>query len=104
MNRRSSLRLMGWPMPPISGDVRQLPIFAPFVHLAGGKLHRLDDVLVSRTAAQVAGDSPTNLFLRGIWILRQQCVGGHQHARGTESALQTVLFLESLLQGMQLAV
>src|SRR5271165_6271169 len=98
MKRRSSLRLMGWPMPPTSGDVRQLLIFASLVHLAGGKLHRLDDVLVTRTTAQVAGDSPTNLFLRGVGVLLKQCVRRHQHTGRAEAALQTVLFFKSLLQ------
>ena len=37
-------------------------------------------------------------------IVVQQGIGGHQHARSAEAALQAMLFFEALLQWMQLAV
>src|ERR1700722_10236472 len=103
MKRRSSLRLMEWPMPPTSGDVRQ-PILASFCHLAGGKLHRLDDVLVTGAAAQISGDAPADFLLSGVRILLEQSVGRYEHARGAVTALQSMLLFKTLLQGMKLAV
>src|SRR5260370_41299438 len=103
MKRRSSLRLMGWPMPPISGDVGEI-MFPSLLHLAGGILDSFDDVLVPGTTAQVPGDAPANLFFRRIRILLKEGVGRHQHARRAVAALQSMLFFESCLQWMELAV
>src|SRR5580704_74993 len=103
MKRRSSLRLIEWPMPPASGDVRQI-IFTSLLHLAGGVLYCLHDVLVASTAAQIPRDAPTNLLLAGIRVFAQQSIRRDQHARRAEPALQAMLFLEPLLQRMQLAI
>src|SRR5271165_895105 len=103
MKRRSSLRLIEWPMPPISGDVRQI-IFTSLLHLGGGVLNGFHNILVPGTAAQIPGDPPADLFLAGIRVLAQQGIRRHQHARSAEAALQTMLFLESLLQRMELTV
>src|SRR5271156_1937276 len=103
MNRRSSLRLMEWPMPPISGDVGKI-IFTSLIHLGGGILYGLHNVLVPGTAAQISGNPPTNLLLTGVRVLAQQGIGRHQHARRAEAALETMLFLESLLQRMELTI
>src|SRR6516162_10224556 len=99
MKRRSSLRLMAWPMPPTSGDVRQLMFFS-LRHLVGRKLDRLHNVLVAGAAAQIARDAPANLFLTGRWILLQKDIRRHQHARCAVAALQPVLLFESFLQRM----
>src|ERR1700752_1278617 len=91
---------MEWPMPPTSGDVRQ-PMFSSLFHLAGSKLDRLDDVLITGASAQVSGDSPAYFFLAGMGILLEQRVGRHQHARRAVAALQSMLFFEALLQRMK---
>src|SRR5688572_21579757 len=46
--------------------------------LRGGRLHSLDDVLVPRAAAQVAGDRLANLLGARGGIGPQQLVAGHQ--------------------------
>src|ERR1700757_1640615 len=103
MKRRSSLRLIGWPMPPTSGDVRQI-IFSSLLHLVRGILNGLDDVLVPGTTAQIPRNPPADLFFVGAWVISEQGIGRHQHAGRAESTLQAVLLLEPFLQRMQLAV
>src|SRR5271170_4271677 len=103
MKRRSSLRLMEWPIPPISGDVGKI-IFTSLLHPGGGILYGLHNVLVSGTAAQVSGNPPANLLLAGVRVIAEQGIRRHQHARRAEAALQTMLFLKSLLQWMELTV
>src|SRR5271170_30589 len=103
MKRESSLRLMEWPMPPISGDVWK-SIFFSLLYLAGGILHGFDNVLVPRTTAQVAGNSPANLLLAGIRVRLEQSIRRHQHPRSAIAALQAMLFFEAFLQRVKLAV
>src|SRR5437764_7335230 len=107
MNRSSSTRLRLEPSPPIlissSADISRLPGFGPGASELGRRpLHRLDDVLVAGAAAQVAGQRPAHLLLGGIRVLLEQGRGGHHHARGAETALESVLLLETLLERMQL--
>src|SRR5881409_2812713 len=59
---------------------------------------------VTRAPAQVALQSVTNLLARRFGIVVQQVDSGHNHARRTVAALETVTFPEALLHGMQLAV
>src|SRR5215469_7556168 len=94
---------MAWPIPPTSGDVRQLMLFS-LRHLFGCKLNSLHDVLVSGAPAQIAGDTPADLLLTGRRILLQKDIRRHQHARRAIAALETVLLLESLLQRMERSV
>src|ERR1700745_3508894 len=103
MNRRSSLRLMGWPMPPTSGDVRQLMFFS-LPHLGGRELDRFHDVLITGATAEIARDAPANFFLARRWIFFEEDIRRHEHARRAVAALKTVLLLESFLQRMQGAV
>src|SRR6185295_8736374 len=103
MKRGSSFRLMEWPSPPISNVVCGA-IASPLPRQRGRVLDRLDDVDVAGAAAEIAGNRvPDFRFARTIG-LRQQPVGGHQHAGRAEAALQSVLLAEALLQRMQLAV
>src|SRR4029077_7101288 len=69
-----------------------------------GMLNRVDDVLVAGAATEIAGDAFTYLALRRRRRVVEQPDGRHDHARRAVAALQPVLFPESLLQGMQLAV
>src|SRR5271168_193447 len=103
MKRRSSLRLIGWPIPPTSGDVRQ-SIFASLLYLCGSIPHGFDDVLVSGATAEISGNSPANLLFAGIRIRLEQSIGRHQHAWSAITALQAMLFFETFLQRMKLAV
>ena len=69
-----------------------------------GLLHRAEDIFISRAAAQVAGqelaDLVIGIFLSGLQKLR--CA--HDKARGTESALDSGLINEGLLNIGHLAV
>ena len=61
----------------------------------------LDDVLVSRAAAQIARHAMAHFFGRGVGVVLQKAVGAHQHAGGAKTALQAVLFVERVLNGVQ---
>src|ERR1700685_3964067 len=109
MNRLSSTRLRLAPSPPILISSTACDIWIPSAafesaesfaglgaELFGGPQDRLHDVLVTRAAAQVAGQAPAHFFLGWVRVGRQQCLGGHHHARRAEAALQAVLLPESL--------
>src|SRR6266568_7466219 len=67
-------------------------------------LNGFDDVHVAGAAAQVAGDTPTNLRLGRVGIFREQRLGAEEHTWRAEPALQAVLLEEALLQRVQLTV
>src|SRR5581483_2855634 len=99
MKRSSSTRRTLAPSPPTeisSTDIGSL-------HLASRPLDGLDDVLVTGAAAEVPRDRPADLVLSGIGVVLQQRGARHHHPGRAEAALQAVLLLESLLDGMQLA-
>src|SRR5215813_666343 len=60
-------------------------------------------MLITRTAAEVTFESVADLGVGGIRIIRQELLGGHDHSRRTESALQSVLVPEGLLQRVERA-
>src|SRR3990170_3472269 len=64
-------------------------------------LDRLDDVLVTRAPAEVAGQGLADLDLAGCLVLTEQCMRAHEHSRGAEPALQAVMRPEGLLQEVQ---
>src|SRR3546814_5977699 len=95
--RKSSLRLTLAPIPvsgPESGMV--LPL-----HARGGRLDGLDDVVITRAAADVALQPLADLVFLGIGVLLQKVHGGHHHARRAEAALQPVMLAEGRLHGVQ---
>src|SRR5579863_900492 len=112
MKRGSSLRFIEWPMPQTAAVVfssmmalslsRRRALFGR-AQRGGGVLHRLDDVHVTGAAAEVAGDRLADLQLAGIGVALQQRVARDHHARRAETALQTVLLPEAVLDGMELA-
>src|SRR5680860_67861 len=67
-------------------------------------LDRLDDVLISRAATQVARQRPADLFFVGGRIVLEQRRRSEHHAGRAKAALQSVLFFESLLERVQLAI
>src|ERR1700751_2123232 len=111
MNRRSSLRLIGCPNPPISGDVLasilnssgSLCLGCRWAHFLGGKLDGFHDVLVAGATTEVSRNSPANVFLGRMRFFLEQGTSRHDHAGRAEPALKPVLFFESLLQRMQRA-
>src|SRR5579884_22793 len=71
---------------------------------ACGPLDGPHDVLVPGAPADVAGDRPADLVLRGIGGLVQEGLGHQHHPGGAKPALQSVLFLKALLDRVQLAI
>jgi hypothetical protein len=67
----------------------------------GGTLHGLHDVMVASAAAEIALEAGTNLLLGWVRVASKEIVGGHDHARGAEAALQPVLDRKALLEWMQ---
>src|SRR5471030_1978619 len=67
----------------------------------GGLADRRDDVLVAGAAAQIAFDPVADLVVRGIRVAGEQVRGGHDHAGGTEAALEAVFLPERILDGVQ---
>src|SRR5712692_11485814 len=72
-------------------------------HRPGGRLDRLDDVLVAGAPAEVPLDPQPNLLLGWVRIAFQQLLGRQDHTRRAEAALETVLVPEGLLERVKLA-
>ncbi len=64
------------------------------------RLHCLHDVLVARTATEIAGEAVADLVLARVRVFLQERQQGHQDAGRAEAALQAVRFPEGLLQRM----
>jgi hypothetical protein len=58
-------------------------------------------MLVTSAAAEIAGDGLTDFLFIWIGIILQERHQSHQYARGTETTLCAVRFLESFLDDMQ---
>src|SRR5262245_50102510 len=67
-------------------------------------LDGVDDVLIAGATAEVAINARSDLLLRGMRVLLQQVDGGHDHPGSTVATLEAVLFPETFLQGMKLAL
>ena len=65
-------------------------------------LHGGNYVLVASAPAKIAVESFANVGVRRVGLAVEQIMRAHDHAGGAEAALQTVLFPESVLKGMQL--
>ena len=70
----------------------------------GRGFHRVDDVLISGAAADVALEAVADLLLGRVGIAIDDLLGRHDHAGRAEAALQSVLVPESLLHRVELAV
>src|SRR5947208_3134170 len=69
---------------------------------ATGQLHRVDDVLVARAAAQVPAQRVADLRIAGGCVVAQERDERHEDAGGAEAALQRVRLAESRLQRVEL--
>src|SRR5438874_10014631 len=92
---RSSLRATLWPI--------QVCVPVAAISRPHG-LDGLDDVLIARAAAEVPLERLADLSLARRGILVEQADDRHDHPGRAEAALQRVLLVERLLDGMQLAV
>ncbi len=61
----------------------------------------IDDVLITGTAAQIAGNRLAHFAIAQRPARAQQRIGGHQKTRRAEAALQGVILFERLLQRAQ---
>ena len=66
-----------------------------------GRLHCVDDVVVARAAAEVALEPEADLLLRRVRALLQQRHRRHHETRRAEAALERMVLVEGLLDGMQ---
>src|SRR5947208_14014093 len=92
MSRGSSRRLMPEP---------KRVAMSLLLARAGRGLNRGDDVLVTGAAAEIAFERVADLRLRGLGLLGEEIRRRHDHARGTEAAVQPMLIPERLLQRLQ---
>src|SRR5215467_13627670 len=60
------------------------------------------DILIAGATAQIAGNRDAYLLLGRVRIVAQELDERRQNARRAEAALKAMMFMESLLQGMQL--
>ena len=60
--------------------------------------------MIASAAADVAFECMTNLCLRGFGIVLQQVGSRHDHAWGTEAALQSMFLMKPFLQGVKIAI
>ncbi|VTR70874.1 hypothetical protein DESC_870030 [Desulfosarcina cetonica] len=77
------------------------PVLLLGFHSLTGIGDRIHDLVVSGTAAQVAGNGMPDLGFIGLKVVFEQVQGGQLHAGGTESALDGTLFDEGLLDGVE---
>mgnify|MGYP001196255738 CR=1 FL=1 len=63
-----------------------------------------DDVVIAGAAAVVALDAVADLVIRRIGIALQQLPRGQDHAGRAETALEPVLLVKAVLDGVELAV
>src|SRR5262245_41533 len=98
MKRGSSRRLM---LAPISFAVAMVASPLSRRHGLGGVLDGLDDVVVSRAAAEIALELVADLLLRGLRIPLEELGRRHDHAGCAEATLQPVLLPEGVLDGME---
>ena len=69
--------------------------------LLGGVLHRPNDLVVARAAAQVAGEPIANGALVGVRVAVQQGLGSDDEAGGANAALQRRMLEKLLLNRVQ---
>src|SRR5262249_28499890 len=94
-------------MPPpatASAERRQFNGAPSLPYLLRRILDRFDNVDIPRAPAQIAGDGPADLLFGRGGIMLQERIAGHEHARGAEATLQTVLLPEPFLDRMQLPI
>ena len=58
--------------------------------------------MVAGTAADIAFQPLADILFRQVFILFDKFDRTHNHAWGTKTTLQTVIFVESLLHGVQI--
>src|SRR5262245_49300949 len=70
-------------------------------HLVARRLHRLDDVLVARAAAEVRREHIQQFLITDIGLPFERICREHQKARRAEAALESMVRDEGALERMQ---
>ena len=70
-------------------------------HLGGRRKDRADNLVITRTAAEIPRQPEAHLGLRGIGLAVQEGLGGDQETRRAVPALERRFLQEEALQGMQ---
>jgi hypothetical protein len=83
--------------------IQQINSFT-LLHFFGGILNRIDNMRITRAAAQVALDAVGDLFAAGFRVALEQLDSGHDHTRRAVTALQPVAFPETFLHRMKLTI
>ena len=87
---------------PAARSCPKRPCAPPGHRLRGGE-DRLDDVVVAGAAADIAFELGAHgRLVEPVRMAADHVVGGHDHARRAEAALQAVMLLEGRLHRMQL--
>src|SRR6516165_7287725 len=63
---------------------------------------RGDDILIAGATAQIAGNGDAHFLFGRVRIVAQELDERRQNARRAEATLKPMVFMECLLQGMQL--
>jgi len=74
------------------------------LHSSSAVLHCFDDVLVTRTTAEVAFELFTNFLLASIRVFFAEVDGTQHHARGAKTALKAMALFERGLHGVHGAI
>lgn len=74
------------------------------LHLLTRQLHRIYNMLIPRTAAQIPRKCVADFIFGGIWILFEEWNHAHQNPWRAVAALKSVGFPEGLLQRVKVIV
>src|SRR5213083_706155 len=92
-----------WPVTLARPSTRRRGLPRTFIaHPARTLLDRFDDLLVAGAAAEIPGDRLIDALARGMRLVREQRLGGHQDPRRAVAALRSAKIGEGRLQRMQL--
>lgn len=70
-------------------------------HFGASPLNSFHDVVITRAAAKVAGNTPADFLFGWVIIMFQEFNTTHDHAWCAESAVQTVILFETFLKRMK---
>src|SRR5687768_17588454 len=106
MRRGSSRRLTRWPTSfgSTGAAIASSESESGLSDLVRRVLDGIDDVLVARAAAEVAGDRLADFSLGWLRVVVEEVDRRHDHARRAVAALEAVLFPEPFLQRVKPAV
>src|SRR5262249_16698396 len=71
-------------------------------HFGGGGAHRLDDILIPGTAAQIGREHVDQVHIADVGLAFEHADDQHEETRRAEAALQPVMVHEGALERMQL--